>query len=106
MICCNNMHNYMCVVIFGIGHVLRLAGIGAWQTVFEIMGYMAIMTNCSLIGLYAYKAELLPNTNHTHIILLVVALEVSHSITIPAKCFFELISVSTFSLTQLVVSHS
>lgn len=51
-------------------------GIGAWQAVFEVMGYLAIITNSALIGLYAYKADLLPNTSNITLVLLVVGLEV------------------------------
>lgn len=53
------------------------AGIGAWQTVFEVMGYLAIVTNCALVGLYAHKADLIPTFSNIQLLLLIVALEVS-----------------------------
>ena len=60
------------MVIFGIFD----AGIGAWQVVFDIMGYLAIITNSALIGLFAYKANLLPDTSNFDLLLIVIGLEV------------------------------
>ena len=41
------------------------------------MSYIAIITNSALIGLYAHKANLLPNTSNIQLLILIVALEVS-----------------------------
>ena len=60
------------MVLFGI----FVAGIGAWQVVFDIMGYLAIITNSALIGLFAYKANLLPDTSNFDLLLIVIGLEV------------------------------
>ena len=55
-------------------------GIGAWQKVFELMGYLAVITNSALIGLSVYKGNLLPNISSLHLVGLVVALEVIRSL--------------------------
>ena len=59
-------------MLFGI----FFSGIGAWQVVFDIMGYLAIITNSALIGLFAYKANLLPDTSNFDLLLIVIGLEV------------------------------
>jgi len=42
------------------------------------MGYLALITNSALIGLCIHQGNLLPNTTPLEIVLIVIALEVSH----------------------------
>ncbi|XP_067948258.1 anoctamin-10-like isoform X2 [Watersipora subatra] len=52
------------------------AGIGAWETVFETMSYIAIITNSAIIGLCIYKQKaFLPDISGFYLLLFVMALE-------------------------------
>lgn len=44
----------------------------------ELMGFIAILVNCALIGLSGQVHRLLPDMNAIQTVLLIVALEVSH----------------------------
>jgi len=44
----------------------------------ELMGFIAILVNCALIGLSGQVHRLLPDMNAIQTVLLIVALEVNH----------------------------
>lgn len=52
-----------------------VAGIGIWQTAFEFLGLMAVMTNCALIALSPTVREMFPNTSDVKLVLMLVLIE-------------------------------
>lgn len=52
------------------------SSIGAWQTIFELMGFIAVITNCALIGMNPEVQKLLPgHQTPVQLVLIVVVLE-------------------------------
>lgn len=48
------------------------------QNIMEVMGFIAILVNCALIGLSGQVHRLLPDMTAIQTVLLIVALEVSY----------------------------
>lgn len=53
----------------------RVPNIGSWQNAMEIMGLIAVLVNCALIGLSGQVHRMFPEMSTTQTILLIVALE-------------------------------
>ncbi|KAL0278801.1 UNVERIFIED_CONTAM: hypothetical protein PYX00_000506 [Menopon gallinae] len=53
----------------------RVANIGSWQNAMELMGIIAVLVNCALIGLSGQVHRMFPEMSTTQTILLIVALE-------------------------------
>ncbi|XP_064640001.1 anoctamin-10-like isoform X2 [Lineus longissimus] len=51
------------------------AGIGAWQLAFELMGVLAVITNCALLGLSPFAQALVPTVGPVKLVLIIVAVE-------------------------------
>lgn len=47
------------------------------KNIMEVMGFIAVLVNCALIGLSGQVHRLLPNMTSIQTVLLIVALEVS-----------------------------
>lgn len=54
----------------------RVPNIGTWQNAMEVMGLIAVLVNCALIGLSGHVHRMFPEMSTTQTILLIVALEV------------------------------
>lgn len=48
----------------------------------EVMGFIAVLVNCALIGLSGQVHRLLPDMTAIQTVLLIVALEVSHIVQV------------------------
>lgn len=46
-----------------------------WQNIMEVMGFIAVLVNCALIGLSGQVHRLLPDMTAIQTVLLIVALE-------------------------------
>nr|CAD7262586.1 unnamed protein product [Timema shepardi] len=53
----------------------RVSSIGTWQNAMEVMGLIAVLVNCALIGLSGQVHRMFPEMSTTQTILLIVALE-------------------------------
>ncbi|CAH1392682.1 unnamed protein product [Nezara viridula] len=53
----------------------RVPNIGTWQNAMEVMGLIAVLVNCALIGLSGHVHRMFPEMSTTQTILLIVALE-------------------------------
>ncbi|CAH0383350.1 unnamed protein product [Bemisia tabaci] len=53
----------------------RVPNIGMWQHAMEVMGLIAVLVNCALIGLSGQVHRMFPEMSTTQTILLIVALE-------------------------------
>ncbi|XP_071448852.1 anoctamin-10 [Hetaerina americana] len=53
----------------------RVPNIGTWQDAMEVMGLMAVLVNCALIGLSGQVHRMFPEMSTTQTILLIVILE-------------------------------
>ncbi|KAE9536690.1 hypothetical protein AGLY_007092 [Aphis glycines] len=53
----------------------RIKDIGMWQNIMEVMGFIAVLVNCALIGLSGQVHRLLPDMTAIQTVLLIVALE-------------------------------
>ncbi|XP_014250466.1 anoctamin-8 [Cimex lectularius] len=53
----------------------RVPNIGTWQNAMEVMGLIAVLVNCALIGLSGQVQRMFPEMSTTQNILLIVALE-------------------------------
>ncbi|GLG96978.1 Anoctamin [Gryllus bimaculatus] len=53
----------------------RVSNIGTWQNAMEVMGLIAVLVNCALIGLSGQVHRMFPEMSTTQTILLIVALE-------------------------------
>ncbi|XP_075216238.1 anoctamin 8 white walker [Lycorma delicatula] len=53
----------------------RVPNIGTWQNAMEIMGIIAVLVNCALIGLSGQVHRMFPEMSTTQTILFIVALE-------------------------------
>ncbi|KAB7497492.1 Anoctamin-10 [Armadillidium nasatum] len=53
----------------------KVAGIGVWQNAFELMGAVAVMTNCALLCLSPRVRPLAPNASPVEWVLIFVAFE-------------------------------
>lgn len=52
---------------------VQCKGIGTWLHAFEILGYIAVLTNCTLIGLNTGQLEkLVPNLSHALTVVLIM----------------------------------
>ena len=54
----------------------RVASIGTWQNALSLLGLVAVIVNCALIGLSGEIARLWPGMTQTQTVVLIVALEV------------------------------
>ncbi|GAB6032991.1 hypothetical protein CHUAL_012183 [Chamberlinius hualienensis] len=54
---------------------VRVANIGAWQIMMDIMGVVAIIVNCALIGMSGQVQRLFPGLSTTGTVILIVVLE-------------------------------
>jgi anoctamin-8 len=55
----------------------RVANIGTWQNALGLLGLVAVIVNCALIGLSGQVSRLWPGMTQTQTVILIVALEVS-----------------------------
>ncbi|KAE8743203.1 hypothetical protein FOCC_FOCC011183 [Frankliniella occidentalis] len=53
----------------------RVPNIGTWQNAMDVMGFIAVLVNCALIGLSGQVHRMFPEMSTTQTILLIVALE-------------------------------
>lgn len=53
----------------------RVPNIGTWQNAMDVMGLIAVLVNCALIGLSGQVHRMFPEMSTTQTILLIVALE-------------------------------
>lgn len=53
----------------------RVPNIGTWQNAMDMMGFIAVLVNCALIGLSGQVHRMFPEMSTTQTILLIVALE-------------------------------
>lgn len=60
----------------------------------EVMGFIAVLVNCALIGLSGEVHRLLPNMTAIQTVLLIVALEVNH-----------IYNYTTFSVFLYIIKH-
>merc|ERR1719411_2363982 len=53
----------------------RVQNIGCWQTAMEVMGFIAVMVNCGLIGLSGPVHRIFPNITGAQTVILIIVLE-------------------------------
>lgn len=53
----------------------RVANIGTWQNALSVLGYLAVIVNCALIGMSGQVSRLWPGLTSTQTILCIVVLE-------------------------------
>lgn len=63
------------------------------QNIMEVMGFIAVLVNCALIGLSGQVHRLLPDMTAIQTVLLIVALEVSHHYKCSTIFFSQLFPV-------------
>lgn len=55
---------------------VQCSGIGAWLMAFEVLGYVAVLTNCTLVGFNSGQLEkLFPSLTHSMTIVIIVMAE-------------------------------